>query len=508
MSAPIDLQLRDYTVFFEAQMRVIDLDEIMERRLGTESVRPIGGLAHPTDLRRSRRWPVALAAAAAVFVLVGGAAFLFQVSEPVAPVADTVVPTTSVETTPTTVAAPDLADLRACDAASTWSRVCDAAAGFDGALMWGATAGGPGLVAVGGEDEYSYWEDIDPTGDSAADGDAVVWTSPDGASWSRVPHTEAIFGGDGAQQMFGVTAGGPGLVAVGFDGTLGNGAGNAAVWTSPDGFTWSRVPHDEAVFGGVGVQRMLSVTVAGPGLVAVGYDWPADTDLVDAAVWTSPDGVTWSRVPHDEAVFGGAGAQQMLSVTAGGPGLVAVGSDGPLDEVDGQGDALAADAAVWTSPDGVTWSRVPHDEAVFGGAGEQRMRGVASGGPGLVAVGYDSSDFYSMNATVWTSPDGVTWSRVPHDAAVFGGAGVQQMLSVTAGGPGLVAVGFDGFPQGPWYAAVWTSQDGITWTQVLDSQAPFVGAYTRMFSVTVAGSGLVAVGREAGGNLAAAVWQN
>ena len=396
-----------------------------------------------------RRWPQVATSAvafAAVLVLVGGAAFLFQVSEPDAPVADTVVPTTLTESTPTTVAAPDLDYLRVCDAASAWSRVCDAAAGFDGALMWGATAGGPGLVAVGGEDEYSYWEDIDPTGYSAADGDAVVWTSPDGATWSRVTHTEAVFGGDGAQQMFGVTAGGPGLVAVGFDGTLGNEAGNAAVWTSPDGVTWSRVPHDDAVFGGVGEQRMLSVTVAGPGLVAVGHDWPADTDLVDAAVWTSPDGVTWSRVPHDEAVFGGAGEQQMLSVT--------------------------------------------------------------SGGPGLVAVGYDSFDFNSMDAAVWTSPDGVTWSRVPHDAAVFGGAGEQQMLGVTAGGPGLVAVGFDGFPQGPWYAAVWTSQDGITWSQVLDSQAPFVGAYTRMFSVTVAGSGLVAVGREAGGNLAAAVWQN
>ncbi len=43
------------------------------------------------------------------------------------------------------------------------------------------------------------------------------------------------------------------------------------------------------------------------------------------SVWTSTDGITWSRVPHDEDVFAGAG---MRSVTAGGPGLVAVGSDG------------------------------------------------------------------------------------------------------------------------------------------------------------------------------------
>jgi hypothetical protein len=102
---------------------------------------------------------------------------------------------------------------------------------------------------------------------------------------------------------------------------------------------------------------MWSVTVGGPGLVAVGWDWSGGD--IDAAVWTSPDGVTWSRVPHDESIFGGPGFQEILSVAVGGPGLVAVG----LDEAGGDRDAV-----VWTSPDGITWSRVPHDESIFGGA--------------------------------------------------------------------------------------------------------------------------------------------
>ena len=78
------------------------------------------------------------------------------------------------------------------------------------------------------------------------------------------------------------------------------------------------------------------MTAGGLGLVAVGSD--ASGGDPDAAVWTSPDGITWFRVLHDEAVFGGERFQTMNSVTAGGPGLVAVGSDGsPLDP----------DAAVW-----------------------------------------------------------------------------------------------------------------------------------------------------------------
>jgi hypothetical protein len=87
-------------------------------------------------------------------------------------------------------------------------------------------------------------------------------------------------------------------------------------------------------------------------------------------VWISADGITWSRLPHDEAVFGGNGA--MLGVASGGAGLVAVGNYG--------------DAPLWTSPDGVSWSRFVDYEGVFRGG--DHPEDVAAGGPGLVAVGH------------------------------------------------------------------------------------------------------------------------
>jgi hypothetical protein len=297
---------------------------------------------------------------------------------------------------------------------------------------------------------------------------AVV--SPDplaGVEWSRVPHDEAVFGGPGGQIMTSVTVGGPGFVAVG-SGDADGGDRHAAVWTSLDGRVWSRVPHDEAVFGGSDGQRMRSVTAGGPGLVAVGWDSSGDDE--DAAVWTSTDGWVWSRVPHDEAVFGGPGDQWMLWVTSGGPGLVAVGQAQSDD-----GDRVAA---VWTSTDGRVWSRVPHDETVFGDA---TMWSVTAGGPGLVAVG--DGDWA---AAVWTSSDGRVWSRVSHDEKVFGG---QGMLSVTVGGPGLVAVGHG------LGAAVWTSTDGRVWSRVPHDESVFGGPdIQEMRSVTAGGPGLVAVG--------------
>ncbi|HUU61161.1 MAG TPA: hypothetical protein VMX37_02095, partial [Acidimicrobiia bacterium] len=59
-----------------------------------------------------------------------------------------------------------------------------------------------------------------------------------------------------------------------------------AVWTSADGLVWSRVPHDEALFVGVDAQQMIAVIPGGPGLVAVGYG--VSGGETDAAVWVSP----------------------------------------------------------------------------------------------------------------------------------------------------------------------------------------------------------------------------
>ena len=221
------------------------------------------------------------------------------------------------------------------------------------------------------------------------------------------------------------------------------------MWISTDGFVWSRVPHDEAVFGGPGNQQMLAIAGTGSGLIVVGSD--NGRDFFDAAVWSSPDGSTWSRVPHDEGVLGGPGNQVMTSVTSTDLGLVAVGTDSS------GGDA---DAAVWTSPDGLMWSRVPHSEAVFGGRGYQGMSAVAAAGSGYIAVGGGIPVTVDLGyaAMVWTSPVGVAWSRVPHDETVFGGQDHQVVAGVVATASGVIAVGYD-WSGGDPDAAVWRTSE-------------------------------------------------
>jgi hypothetical protein len=426
------------------------------------------------------------------------AAYTTMTSEPrTTSTATSQAPTTAAPGEPVTTATP-MTTTTVPQSGLMWARVSHDVAVFGDSSydqgMRGVVAGGPGLVAVGSyesEGDYGY-----------RDEDAAVWTSVDGLTWTRVPHDEAVFGGrhpqdslatNCPQSMYGVVVGGPGLVAVGSESYSVGMEANATVWTSVDGLTWARVPHNEAVLGGPDNQVMQAVAAGGPGLVAVGYD-EAGGDR-DAAVWTSVDGLTWTRVPHDEGVFGGSGAQWLSGVAARGPGFVAVGYD-----------ASDRGGAVWTSVDGLSWTRVSHDAAVSRGL---QLEGVAVAGRGLVAVGSDSSGG-DPDAAVITSADGLVWSRVPHDEAVFGGPGWQEMYGVAAAGLGVVAVGHDRSGD-DWDAVVWASADGLTWTRTPDYGGDFSGGYDQgMYEVAAGGPGVIAVGYADGQGIYeeknAAVW--
>lgn len=452
MSGDLKLQVRDYTEFFMGTVESIDLEEVKERPFHlTEG--PARPLVSP---RRRRGWLVAVAGVVAVLVF-GLLALLTRGTASEAPVLAQPSPSPTV-TTPAPVP-----PVEAGESLSDWSRIPHDADVFGDARIASVVVGGPGLVAVGSSPSNHD--------DPGVDGVAAVWTSTDGIAWSRVPHDEAVFGGEGDQGMDSVIVGGPGLLAFGTDeGRVRRGA----LWASVDGLNWTRLPQD--------VVPDRDVVAGGPGFVSVGEAaWRA-------VVMTSADGLNWTRVPHDEAVFGlilGDG-NAMTGVTMGGPGFVAVGSDG----LNSDNPTGRARAVVWTSVDGLSWSRVPHDEAVFGGEGDQGMFDVTVGGPGLVAVGEDE-----QGAPVWTSTDGIKWIRIPPNEAVFPRS--TGIFRVFAGGPGLVAFG-----EAQWgVPAVWTSVDGTSWRRAPDDEAVFKNA--SVDDLIAVGSRLVAVGSDGGD---AAVW--
>jgi hypothetical protein len=283
-------------------------------------------------------------------------------------------------------------------------------------------------------------------GSSLREGDAAVWISPDGTTWSRVESTS--LGGPGDQQMTAVTTFGDGLVAVGFQRL--DGVADGRVWLSDDGEDWRVV--DDPALAGDGATFLWKVAETPVGLIAVGVSsGPADED---AAVWLSDDGVSWTRVTDPD--LGGSGDQ--------GAGSIAV-----LDDLILIGGWSQENTAVWTSWDGVDWSPpIALPQTGFPSV----INDFETVGGQILAVGSHGTD-----AGAWVSSDGVTWVRI--EGPALGGDGSQFVRSITVGPRGLLAVGNEEIYERIFFlgrgaesrvkAAVWSSTDGSVWERVVDS---------------------------------------
>lgn len=137
-------------------------------------------------------------------------------------------------------------------------------------------------------------------------------------------------------------------------------------------------------------------------------------------------------------------------ITAGTHGVVAVG------QIDDR-------AASWYSPDGVQWTVSADDPSLHGAVGwDVRMSDVTETTTGWLAVGSESEPCQEVMCTqagqglVWTSADGIRWTQEPASSALADAG----MSGVTRGGPGYVAVGG---------SRVWTSTDGRSWSSVADA---------------------------------------
>ena len=320
----------------------------------------------------------------------------------------------------------------------------------------GVVAGG---MLVWGEEEPPVI--TDPTTTTLTTPNTLTFPPPDasgaGARWTRVPHENAVFGAESAQ-IYDVAFGASGYVAIGVADSA------TTVWTSADGAIWVQQPANSEVFGDASWVHLL--TAAGPGFVAIGHESSG------AAVWTSADGTSWARAPVDSSTF----ANASISGLASGSGhIVAGGSQ------DGE-------AAIWHSGDGYTWEPA----TVADGSGGSIVD-ISVGGPGFVAVGSGSGG----SPAVWTSGDGLTWARVS-TGEVFSNTSIWALASTSTS---TIAVGQDNSFNEDGHPALWASPEGVAWTRVdLD---PDLFERSEIWDVIADGSAYVAVGSR---NSRAAMW--
>ena len=129
------------------------------------------------------------------------------------------------------------------------------------------------------------------------------------------------------------------------------------------------------------------------GVVAVGYAESDDGDL-DAAVWSSEDGVHWATT--GERLLGGPGDQKIDRVispasSTGLPMFVAGGSDTSSGTMD---------AAMWYFDDGQFLKKQTSVGTPLGGEGDQEILALLVRPPGIWAFGYDSRSGDQL-AAIW-----------------------------------------------------------------------------------------------------------
>jgi len=244
---------------------------------------------------------------------------------------------------------------------------------------------------------------------------------------------------------------------------------DAAIWTSGDGETWTLLETGESLSG----MTINAITPMGDGFAAVGTRCGALEGCAGGGevYLSSPDGASWTRYPKpdDECCI-------MQAITAKDSGLVAVGFDYTTGF-----PATPADAGVRHSTDGEDWTKIVNPGAFTAST----MGDVAAGGPGFVAVGQSST-----GPQVWISADGTEWATASTSSAM----GPGQALKVAARDDLVVAVGSGAHAD----ASVWTSDaSGDSWST---ATSPGAGAFR---AVMVTPSSIVVGGKD-GSN--AVVW--
>jgi len=239
---------------------------------------------------------------------------------------------------------------------------------------------------------------VGPAGYCAVGNNGTVVSSPDGQTWTNQVGIAAASNNNWASVTF----------ANGLFVAVGN---LSEVMSSPDCVTWTERNAGRLAQTPSSTSFLADVTFGNGTFVAVGN--ASSSGLVSALVLTSTDGLTWSSTPSGLS----STANHSLETVAYGAGrFVAMGR-----RADNETDLI-------TSTDGLAWA--PVASSLFSREA-------------VLDILFANGIFMAAGTRIWTSADGLIWTKAadvrPVNALAFG-----NDLFVAAGGNGAIYSSFDG----------------------------------------------------------------
>lgn len=255
---------------------------------------------------------------------------------------------------------------------------------------------------------------------------------------------------------------GPTLTAFGWAQNEAGTPGGETVWTSGDGLTWSRVGQIDV--GGEPAREvgLTSAVWLGSTYVVGGY---GGVDQTLPIILTSDDRMDWAlaRLPKDLT------CGRLDTLIEQGPRLIAAGFD-----------CTTHRALFLTSADGDAWTR---DDLGFADLDGAEVSGLIDANGDLIAIGSAIGPDSLPSARVWRSSAG--------KGEAIGTLGKGHARDIVALGDGLVVVGDVGGDTVT-TPAIWISNDGINWSLARLSDR----ANGTLASVLSVDGGFVAIGTE------------
>jgi hypothetical protein len=278
----------------------------------------------------------------------------------------------------------------------------------------------------------------------------AVLDSPDGVHWftastpAPMSLTQVVFGGNQ-------------FVAVGKSGTI---------WVSSNGFIWTASASGTTV-------DLYRVAYGPSGFVAEGGVTPNNVLL------SSQDGSSWSSIDISGIPTGPGTGLGSVAYGAGKYVVIVY-----LSYFDSSGNAFET----LTSPDAINWTLQPVANPASH-SGILLDRGLTFGGSTFVHAAIDTGG----SPYVLSSTDAITWNWNPGPSNADGSSDYIKNVQFDPVASKFVALtGLNDPPPTPdLYQGLFTSQDGVTWTELQDLQGlpidPIQIANGNYYGVTVLG---------------------